>query len=173
MKRNGCIYDGLDTIACAKSMDTEKTYLIGYTAIIEVAQYDAYFKYWRGALSCVIESYERNTSLQLGESFHENFILIHNPTPTSLTVFEEYDKIAIVVVFLFFVTYVTLYFCRRKHCVYCQKKLVFSFQLCYMCKFYGVQPPDPVLLKALEEKGNVLIKIPCILDLKNLPSLKL
>ena len=135
-------------------MDTLGTYLIGYTVTIEVAQYDAYFKYWRGVLSCSIETIERNTSLTLTEKFHEDFILIHYPS-SEITVI-GYDKIAFVLVFLFAMVYAILYFCRRKHCLYCTKKLVFSKELCYMCKFYGVQPPDPVLIKALEEKGKLL-----------------
>lgn len=133
-------------------MDTLGTYLIGYTVTIEVAQYDAYFKYWRGALSCSIETRVRNTSLTLSERFHEDFVLLHYPN-SKITVI-GYDKIAVVVVFLFAMVYAILYFCRRKHCLYCTKKLVFSKELCYMCKFYGVQPPDPVLTKALEEKGE-------------------
>jgi len=154
LKRSACTYNGKETIECNKAMDKEGTYLIGYTATIEVAQYDDYFKYWRGALSCSIQSVERNYSLVSGEIFHENYVLIH--TPNFNYSYFGYDKIAILIVFLYVVVYVTLYFCRRKHCVYCAKKLVFSMELCYMCKFYGVQPPDPVLMKALEEKTEQL-----------------
>ncbi len=147
------MYKGKETVACEKVMDTLGTYLIGYSVTIEVAQFDAYFKYWRGAKSCSIETMERNRSLTLSEKFQENFVLVHYPSNEINVI--GFDKIAIVLVFLFAITYATLYFCRRKHCVYCTKKLVFSKELCYMCKFYGVQPPDPVLLKALEEKGKV------------------
>ena len=50
--------------------------------------------------------------------------------------------------------YASLYYCRRKKCVYCLKKLIFSKELCYVCKFVGAEPPDPILMRALEEKSE-------------------
>jgi hypothetical protein len=48
------------------------------------------------------------------------------------------------------VLYVLLYFCRRKKCPICTKKLVIFPNRCYVCVFVGAEMPDPVLLKILE-----------------------
>lgn len=152
LKRTACKYDHTGkTLSCDRASDN--TYLVGYTLKLTVHLYNENFKYWRGVSKCEIESIESTTPLNVTQSFKEYIILDHQPP-----VYPSYDfpKIAIVLVLLVFVAYGALYFCRRKRCVYCQGKLVLSMSLCYKCRLVGAKPPDPVLLQALEEKGEIL-----------------
>lgn len=152
LRRSACTYSSTGkTLSCNRAGDT--TYLVGYKLTLTVQKYDQNFKYWRGVSGCEIEAIEANASLAVGESFHEYIELVHMP-PT----YPSYDspKIAIVSVAILLLVYGALYFCRRKRCVYCQGKLVLSYSLCYKCYLVGAKPPDPVLLQALEEKGELL-----------------
>lgn len=148
IKRSACQYDGKTTLSC-DGLATDDTYLVGYTLTLTVQQYDQNFKYWRGLSNCEVESVESKTPLSSGDNFHEVLIMIHHPNPEPL----DAPKTLFILISIYFFAYCTLYFCRRKDCVYCTKKLVFSRELCYFCKFVGAERPDDFLLLALEEKG--------------------
>lgn len=152
LKRSACSYsDTGATLSCNRS--TDSTFLVGYTATIYLRRYNKNFQYWNGVTKCEIEAIESNTSLVAGENFHEKIIIIHHPVAqTSYDIFQT----LMIIFFVFFICVVILYFCRRKRCPYCQKKLLFSLNMCIVCKIVGAEPPDPVLLQALEEKGQLL-----------------
>lgn len=134
---------------------TKDTHIHGYTLTIEVEQLDSNFQYWRGVRSCAFSDIdERDYPLTEGETFHEKIILKHSPVDTFST--SDLGKVMIIVACCVAGVYVALYFFRRKRCEYCQGKLVFSRRLCYKCVCVGAQPPDPVLLKALEERGEAM-----------------
>jgi hypothetical protein len=150
IKRSACNYtDAGVTLGCDRAGDL--TYLHGYTITITVQEYDFGFAYWKGVSSCVVESDERYTEIKAGDVFYEKIIMNYKPIDT----FSIYDtwKVVIIGVSILLFIYVSLYFLRRKRCDYCQQKLVFSYRMCYKCVIVGAQRPDPVLLKALEERG--------------------
>jgi hypothetical protein len=138
--------------ACDRSNDT---YLHGYTLTVEVEELDSNFAFWRGVRSCEFSDIdERSYPLEVGQSFREKLILKHKPVDT----FDSSDlgKVLVIVFSCSAVAYIALYFLRRKRCEYCQGKLVLSPRLCYKCICVGAQPPDPILLKALEERGYAM-----------------
>ena len=149
LKRSACTYEGDETISCDRS--TDNTFLHGYTLTLNVKQYDFNFEFWKGVSSCSFIADERNYSLAIGDTFQEKIIMNYKPIDTFSS--NDIGKISIITISLFTFLYVALYFFRRKRCEYCQQKLVFSPRLCYKCVIVGAQPPDPVLLKALEERG--------------------
>eukprot|EP00981_Chlorochromonas_danica_P006548 scaffold1431_cov167-Ochromonas_danica.AAC.8 len=150
LRRSACKYNEEgETLSCDRSSDN--TYLIGYTAKITVHEYSANFKFWRGASHCSITSYESPWPLNASDTFHETIIM--NYSPSEYPNYSNYSKYLFLLLFLIIVIVGLLYFCRRKRCVYCQQKLVFSYSLCIKCRLVGAQPPDPVLLRMMEEKG--------------------
>ena len=151
LRRSACQYDGDTTLNCDGQVE-DKTYLHGYTLTLTVQQYDENFVYWRGVSKCSIETIESDTPLQAGDLFREKIIYLH--TPNILYSKPDFPKTFLCLLAVYFMVYVTLYYLRRKKCVYCQGKLVFSRELCYKCKFVGAKPPDPFLMQALEEKGE-------------------
>eukprot|EP01038_Epipyxis_sp_PR26KG_P010395 gene10395-13962_t len=150
LRRTACKYSSSGkTLSCNRA--SADNYLVGYTLTITVQQYDANFQYWRGASYCEIETIEANSSLKVGETFHEKIIMKYSPkNGTSL----DLSKLFLLLLFLLIIIYGLLYCCRNKRCAYCQKKLVLSTELCYICQALGVQLPDPVLIQAMEEKGQ-------------------
>lgn len=150
LRRSACIYDDTGkTLSCNRANDN--TFLTGYTLYINVEKYDDNFKYWRGVTSCTIESHESTTPMNNGDMFTEKIIMTY--TPLKQPHIDNF-KILIVLVTLIFLVFIALYFCRRKRCPYCQNKLVVSMNMCIMCKLVGAKPPDPVLIQALESKGE-------------------
>ena len=138
---------------------TPGMYVHGYTVTLTVQQYDSNFNFWRGVSKCSIESelfpYPMNVSTVNSTTyFREKLILKHVPIDTFNT--GEIFKMVIIIGGPFVGLYIMLYFLRRKRCEYCQGKLVFSPRLCYKCVIVGAQPPDPVLMKALEERALAL-----------------
>lgn len=153
LRRSACTYSSEGkTLGCDRS--TDHTFLVGYTLTIEVEQYSGSFRYWRGASRCSIESYESNWPLNATNQFHETIIMKH--VPAVLPDYTDETKLLFILLLLYFLAYGGLYALRKKRCCYCQQKLVWSFNMCLKCWFVGAQPPDPVLLKMMEEKGAKL-----------------
>lgn len=152
IKRTACAYNEQGLTVNCDNRATDTTFLHGYTVTIRVLRYDKNFAFWRGVSKCEVESVESDVPLAAGDIFYEKIIMMHEPIDTFSA--DDYGKIAIITLTLFVIMYAALYFFRRKHCEYCQQKLVFSRRLCYKCVLVGAQPPDPVLLKALEERGE-------------------
>ena len=153
LKRSACQYsaDGKTTLNC-DGQATDNTYLVGYTLTLTIQQYDQNFFYWRGVADCSIVSVESLTPPQAGDTFHEEIVFVHIPNIAYSR--PDAGKILLSLLAVYFFAYVTLYYFRRKKCVFCQGKLVFSKEMCYKCKFVGAKPPDPFLMQALEEKGE-------------------
>lgn len=151
MARKKTLTDNELTICQFNRTNPDTTFLHGYTVTLTVEQYDAQFSFWRGVSKCVIDVDQRNESLPAGATFRETIILKHVPIDT----FSPTDpvKMSIIIGGGVIGLYIVLYFLRRKRCEYCQGKLVISPRLCYKCVLVGAQPPDPVLLKALEDRG--------------------
>ena len=149
LKRSACSYesDGTTLISCG----TDDTYLVGYTLTLEIQKYDQNFNYWRGIASCSIVAEESTTPLASGDQFRETIVMNY---PFKFEHSLDFAKPVLVLVALVFFAYMLLYICRRKRCCYCQNKLVWSEDMCIRCKFVGADPPDPVLLAALESKGQ-------------------
>lgn len=152
LKRSICTYtDTNELIGCNRT--NHDPYLIGVKVTINVRQYNDKFTYWNGVSSCEIEATETFESIDVGHTyvFDEKIILVHEPLgPLELA--NDPTKILVIIFVLLFVIFICLRFCRRKHCPYCQKKLLISLNLCVYCQLVGAEMPDPVLLKALEEK---------------------
>jgi hypothetical protein len=142
LPRTGC---PIRTATC------NKTYLVGYTLTLHVIEYNAEMQYWNGVSSCEATAHEVSYEPDgnIGFEFKEEIILIH----TSDLNFVDGTKAVVLFTLFIFLLYFPLYFCRRKHCIVCSKKLVFNKERCYICIFVGAYPPDPVLFRALEEKG--------------------
>jgi hypothetical protein len=155
LKRSACTYsDTGETLSCDRV--TDNTSLAGYTLRMKVREWDQLLGYWRGVESCEIETIEIAGQLPIGYQFHETLILDHPPISNLHTIEKDYSKLLILTVLVVFIGYGLLYWCRRKRCPYCQQKVVLAWNLCFTCQFYCVKLPDPVLLKALESKGEVL-----------------
>lgn len=151
LRRSACAYSGNTVLNCDGQVG-DTTYLTGYTLTINVQELDENFVYWRGVTSCDIQAVESSTPLQAGDIFRETIIMIHTPQISNSR--PDAGKVLLSLLAFYFFAYVALYYFRRKRCVYCQGKLVFSKELCVRCKFVGAKPPDPFLLQALEEKGE-------------------
>ena len=153
LPRSACQYDGKTTLNC-DGQQTDSTFLHGYTATINVKMMDQNFVYWRAITDCSITAMESPVPLQLGDTFYEKFIIVH--TPNMANSLPDAPKILSVLLLFYFLAYAVLFYFRRKHCSYCQGKLVFSKELCFKCWFVGAQPVDPFLLAVLEEKGEIM-----------------
>jgi hypothetical protein len=162
IKRSACIYGDDGVVTC--DIANDPTFLHGYTVTMIIQQYDYDLNLWRGVSSCNVISDEKTTKLNIGDYFYETIILKHHPIKT----FSSTDsfKMFVIIFSCFSCFYLLLYFGRRKRCVYCQMKLVFSPRLCYKCVLVGADIPDPILLAALEEKslniqGQIPDNMPC------------
>ena len=153
LKRTGCSYTKSGEVIGECVANTE-TFLVGYELTLNVREYDKNTELWRGVESCELKSYEDPVALESGEKFHEKIILVHAPDTSLKT--DDYMELAFLSFLIIVVVYVGLYFCRKKRCEYCQQKLVCFPRICYKCTFVGAEPPDPILLAALEQKGQKL-----------------
>ena len=156
LRRSACQYSSSGQTLSCEGRATDKTYLHGYYLKIWVESHSVEGTSWQGVYRCEAVTHEEDTPLKIRGVFKEQFELIHPPIQ------QPWDIIR-VFVFLFLVygfIYTVLYFCRRRHCAWCTKKLVFSKELCWLCKCYGVEPPDPFILQALEDKAIAAQGIP-------------
>ena len=146
LERTGCqLYDGGGGIVDNCTL----TFLTGYTLTLEVVQYNSNFQYWNGIASCSVVAHESTSHMKIGEKFHEEIVLVRRQDLNLV----DGTKLAVLWCLMMFLLYVVLYFCRRKHCIVCAKKLVLGYERCYMCVFVGAHPPDPRMVRALEEKS--------------------
>jgi hypothetical protein len=154
LKRSNCNYNETGDVI-GNCVNDGVTRLIGYTLTIEVERYNSQFVYWNAVKSCSIESVESTQTLPgAGQVFtFKETIVMKYPTLSFKKQPVDYIKIVVIILVVFLVVFILLYFCRKKHCVYCQQKLIINFTLCYKCQLLGVEMPDPVLLKAMEEKS--------------------
>jgi hypothetical protein len=149
--RTACTYnesDPLQVITCA----ADDTSLWGFSVELWVTIRSKNFESWRSIEKCVVTADERSEALPNMELFSETYIIYHSRHPQSLSAFDGtlYSLISILAIYLL------LYFFRRERCIICEKKLVFCCQRCYLCRFYGAHPPDPLLLKTMTEKSEYL-----------------
>jgi hypothetical protein len=101
--------------------------------------------------ACSVIANESTSPLpNIHAEFYENIVVIRTKANSVL----DPSKLFILFLLILLVVYAVLYYFRRRHCIVCQKKLIFNMERCYMCIFVGAYPPDPVLVKALEEKGE-------------------
>ena len=152
IKRSACTYDPVTgrTLECDE--DNDDKFLVGIEATLHVQKMGKDFFSWRSVTACSVEAIESNVSLVTGDTFTEKYIIHHSVAPHEWGVFDG----ALLGLIGIAGIYIVLYYCRRQHCIICAKKLVFFKDRCYLCRFYGAHPPDPLLLKALEEKGTLL-----------------
>ena len=151
LKRSICNYDANDEFIDCPDQDVDPLHLVGYTLTIQVNKIDQYFSYWRGVKSCNIVPIEATTRLQDDQQFQEVIVLQHSAEFSDVA---DFSKLGLFMGIMYCHFYGVLYFCRRRRCVYCQGKLVFSTEMCHRCKFVGADPPDPVLVAALHAKGE-------------------
>jgi predicted nucleic acid-binding Zn ribbon protein len=101
--------------------------------------------------ACSVIANESTSPLpNIHAEFYENIVVVRTKANSVL----DATKLFILFLLILLVVYAVLYYFRRRHCIVCQKKLIFNMERCYMCIFVGAYPPDPVLVKALEEKGE-------------------
>lgn len=149
LKRSACQYSSSgETLSCT-GRATDKTYLHGYHLQVWVETHTFEGKTWQGVYKCESTTYEEDYPLKIGDTFKEIFDLIHPPIQQPWDII----RIAVYLICAYLFMYCVLYFCRRRHCAWCTKKLVFSKEICWLCKLYGVEPPDPFILQALEDKA--------------------
>ena len=137
----------------------ETKYLHGYTLELNVAKLSDMFESWIEVKSCAVydlieKDYDLiprtniNGVLTIGDPFYEKIIMNHHAEGSY-----DYFDYLILLVGLVFLSYPVLYYIRNRHCNVCTKKLIYSNETCWICRYFDAQPPDPLLLKALEEKG--------------------
>lgn len=155
LPRSTCTYDSEgNTLSCDQS--THYTYLTGIDITIHIEEYSSNFKYWRGAKSCEIKAYESNTTMVAGDYFSQKITLVHPPVMQPI----DYGQGIILALFGIFVLMFFVCLCRRQKCIVCQSRLICCYRRCFMCRFVGAEPPDPVLLAILEERGEKIQGIP-------------
>lgn len=151
IKRSVCVHnDTSNTQTCDERLVRDDlTYLHGITIELHVKMHYYAQSSWRQVTSCNVSADERNYTLAQGENFEENYIMHHEIAHYS------YDAVGLLFLFAFAVilVYAALHYCRRQRCYVCEKKLILFKDRCYLCRFYGAHMPDPVLIKALEEKA--------------------
>jgi hypothetical protein len=148
IKRSACVYDGTQLLYC-NNVASDTTYLVGITVTIDVQLMYSQFNSWKSVTGCSVESIESDVALATGDIFYEKYIMNFSPGPSSV---EPFPAVLLSILSVFGI-YMILYYCRREHCLVCGKKLVFCFDMCYLCRFYGADMPDPLLVKALREKA--------------------
>jgi len=152
IKRSACTYNESDGTLIFCDVENDDTYLVGVEVTLEVVMMSKNFFSWRSVRSCSVIATESTVPLATGDYFREKYIIYHSVGK------HQWNPAQIVLLWLISVLgiYVVLYYCRRQRCIVCAKKLVFFKDMCYLCRFYGADPPDPLLLKAMEEKGEFL-----------------
>lgn len=147
--------DDLSYVSCPinrTSLDTSITYLVGMTVTLEVRMMVENFNAWKSVVGCSVQPYESTTALETNDLFNEEYIMNFAPAANNM---EPFSGVLLSLLSIIGV-YLILYYFRREHCIICGKKLVFCFDRCYLCRFYGADPPDPLLLQALREKTRAL-----------------
>lgn len=150
--RSVCVHNETDNSqSCDEDLvEADLTYLHGITIELHVKQMYYAQSSWRHVTYCNVTADERNYELPFGSEFEENYIMHHE--------IGEYKYDAVGLFFLFLLgiilVYAALYYFRRQRCYVCEKKLIVFKDRCYLCRFYGAHMPDPVLIKALQEKAE-------------------
>ena len=149
--RSECNYFANGTVSfCPK---THSKYLIGYTLTLLVQEYDVNFEYWRGVESCLVTTYESNTSLPNQGKFTEEILLVYKNDISSYQI--DDSRLAFIALILLVFILAGLYFIRRQHCVVCQRKLILCYDRCFTCRILGADT-DRELINMLREKGAIL-----------------
>lgn len=128
-------------------------YLIGYTLTLNIQEYDVNFEYWRGVESCLVTTYESNTSLPNQGKFTEEILLVYNNDIGSYQV--DDSRLAFIALILLVFMLAGLYFIRKQLCVVCQRKLIICSDRCFTCRILGADT-DRELIYMLREKGAIL-----------------
>lgn len=142
---------------------TNTKYLHGYTLEIDVKRRSYLFSNWIEVQKCVVYDLDerdypvapRITSgvngtdeITEGDPYFEKIILNHKAESDY-----DYFDYLVLLSLLVFLSYPLLWYCRSRYCNVCAKKLIYSKETCWVCRFFKADPPDPLLLKALEQKG--------------------
>lgn len=151
LKRKACVYNSTTGDLKYCSIPDNK-HLHGYTLTLDVILNHNGLSFWNTIKKCSAVTIESNDTLQIGDKFYETIIMNYGRNPQSYDSF-QYSLLSLLAIGL---VLLLLGYLRRAYCVVCNKKLVVCFQRCYICRFYGAEPPDPLLLKALEEKALAL-----------------
>lgn len=152
IRRSVCTFnDTTQSDLCDENLvKNDLTWLHGITIELHVKMNYYAQQSWRQVTGCSVTADERNYSLPIGSDFEENYIMHHEIAHYT------YDPVSLFFLFIAAVVllYAALYYCRRQRCYVCEKKLVLFKDRCYLCRFYGAHMPDPVLIRALEEKAK-------------------
>mmetsp|Transcript_25214 Transcript_25214/g.25427 ORF Transcript_25214/g.25427 Transcript_25214/m.25427 type:complete len:423 (-) Transcript_25214:109-1377(-) len=152
IKRSGCTYDEVTGLSVSCNTD-DGLYLHGYSLTLQISfSHDNLQRLWRTVKSCEAVSIESTVPLQKGDMFQEEIIMVYKESSYT---YDATQLFLISLVTILFV-YLLVYYLRREHCVVCAKKLVVCTHRCVMCRFYGAEPPDPLLERALAEKGAII-----------------
>jgi len=153
LKRSICNYDANGKFIDCPNAGIDTKFMVGYTLTIVVNTINKYFQYWPGIQSCHIDVEEADVKLTGGQKFRETLIFEHGSSFWDVV---DWSKISLFLFIDYWLIYAVLFYCRRRRCLYCQNKLIFSESMCHRCKFVGADPPDPVLVAALHAKGEHL-----------------
>ena len=145
-------YEG-DSSCPEKTSENPPTYITGYTMTIDVVEGYNLWTRWRQVKECeVIQVDESLTPVsgteEDGFKFRETIIMFHEPVFMFNWIILLGTLILIIPI-----AYATLYFFREKHCIVCDKKLIWSKEKCVVCKYFKADPPDPYILAALQSKA--------------------
>jgi len=151
LQRTICNYDADGEYIDCPNRASDTRYLVGYTVTITINKIDRYFQYWRGVQSCSIAPEEASAPLRDKDKFRETIILKHYSAFSDVF---DWAKLGLFFITVYCICYGVLYYFRRRRCVYCMNKLVFSDEMCHRCRFVGADPPDPVMIEALSSKGE-------------------
>ena len=151
IKRTACTYNESDPFEVIECSD-DNTMLWGITVQFWITVRSINFATWRSVEQCIVTVDERTEQLPNGANFAENYILYHTVAPQKPSTFDR----SLYSLFTLFCLYFLIYYFRTERCIICDKKLILFYQRCYLCRFYGAYPPDPLLMKAMEEKGSQL-----------------
>lgn len=134
-------------------------YITGYELELEVEERnDGMFggTYWRAVNKCkatVIE--ERKNSARFndddGIEFTQYIHLYSKPKTRFWTELNTPGTLIMIFAVLYMLSKSLEYY-RRVECIVCYKPMMFCVGRCFWCRLYGAEPPDPTLLRALQNR---------------------
>lgn len=148
--RSDCNYDSSGKVIPPCNFQNSGKFIGSYTLNIELYEKTDGFSYWKNVESCKFNNVLELSSVpsQINETiWMENYDKAWHPASWQLSFLS--------LIFMAVLT-VMVRHCRNDYCQVCDNHLIYFKDLCVVCRLYGCEKPDPVLLQRLKERNEAL-----------------
>ena len=147
LKRTACKYksDGSLSETCIR----DSSYMLAYDLHLNMYIKTNGFRTWRNVESCSAVITETNT---LPTHINETIAMVQDSWKWDPPVYQ----ILWLLLIAFGIVSLIIRYHRNEQCHVCNRPLIYSKTLCWICQLYGCEPPDPNVIARLHERDPVL-----------------